>query len=100
MLNDATKFIGKRGKLILVGITPPGLKLDIVASDWMNNGKQLIGSIEGDCVPSEWIPQMIQWYREGKFPIDKIVKTFPANEFGQALHEMHTGSTIKPVLLF
>lgn len=24
----------------------------------------------------QFIPQMIKWYREGKFPIDKLIKTY------------------------
>jgi hypothetical protein len=53
-----------------------------------------MGCIEGDCVPENvrcydfpWsmkfvtdhvqaIPQMIDWYRSGNFPIDKLVEYF------------------------
>jgi Zn-dependent alcohol dehydrogenase len=41
---------------------------------------------------------MIQWYREGRFPIDKMMKFMPADDFKQACHDMHTGETIKPIL--
>lgn len=37
-------------------------------------------------------------YREGKFPIDKLMKLMPADDFQKGLHEMHEGSTIKPIL--
>jgi Zn-dependent alcohol dehydrogenase len=25
-----------------------------------------------------WIPVMLKWWREGRFPIEKLVKYFPA----------------------
>jgi Zn-dependent alcohol dehydrogenase len=37
-------------------------------------------------------------YREGRFPIDKLMKFMPADQFDQALKEMHDGTTIKPIL--
>ena len=43
---------------------------------------------------------MIQWYREGRFPVDKLVKTFPAEEFEKAIHEMHDATTVKPVIVW
>jgi hypothetical protein len=63
---------------------------------------------------------MIKWYHEGKFPVDKFVKFFKVSvdvsmyphvgitgsdypqvdDMKNALHEMHSGETIKPVLLF
>lgn len=43
---------------------------------------------------------MIQWYREGRFPIDKMMKFIKAEEFEQGLKEMHDGTTIKPIMLW
>ena len=80
-------------------------------------GKQFIGAVEGHSDTRKFIPQMVQWYREGstyfdttlqdkdaephlEFPIDKLTKFMPAEEFDQALKEMHDGTTIKPILLW
>jgi Zn-dependent alcohol dehydrogenase len=41
---------------------------------------------------------MVQWRKEGKFPVDDMMKLMPADEFEKALHEMHEGTTIKPIL--
>ena len=60
--------------------------------------KTYMGAIEGGSVPSEYVPKMVKWYREGKFPFDKLIKLMPAEEFENGLHEMHTGVTVKPVL--
>lgn len=56
------------------------------------------GAVEGHAYPPEFVPKMVQWYREGKFPIDKLAKFMPADDFEQGLKEMHDGTTIKPIL--
>lgn len=61
-------------------------------------GKQLMGAIEGDSVPTKAVPEMIEWWRDGKFPFDKLVKFFPADKVEEAIAEMSMGGTIKPVL--
>jgi aryl-alcohol dehydrogenase len=63
-------------------------------------GRNLCGVIEGDSNPQEFIPQMADWYAEGKFPFDKIVKTFKFSEINEAFAASHNGSAIKPVVLF
>ena len=62
--------------------------------------QQIIGAIEGQAYPPKYVPKMIQWYREGRFPVDKLMKFMPAHEFEQGLKEMHDGVTIKPILLW
>lgn len=88
-----------RGKYIQVGSPPPDYTLSKVnVFEFMCSGKQFIGAIEGQAFPPEYVPKMIKWRSEGRFPIDKMAKFFPADDFKQALHEMHTGETIKPIL--
>lgn len=86
------------GKYIQVGSSPFDFKLEISLFQHMVSGKQIIGAIEGQAYPPEYVPRMIKWYREGKFPIDRMVKFMKADDFEQALKEMHDGLTIKPVL--
>lgn len=45
------------------------------------------------------VPKMVKWYKEGKFPIDKLMKLMPADDFEQGLKEMHDGVTIKPYVV-
>ena len=85
---------------------------------------------------SQFVPQMIEWYRQGKLyvltsfcsrycadlcaksPIEKLAKMYPvsgactrgstpaqahdrqSDDFEKALSDMHTGATIKPILLW
>lgn len=93
-------FVRNRGKVLQVGQAKPNDKWDVPMSDHMTTGKQIIGCLLGDAVPRDFIPQMIQWYRNGQFPLDKIVTQYPAADFQQALSDMRQGITIKPVLVW
>ena len=99
LINAGVQFTRNRGKIIQVGSPPFDFKLEINAFEFMLSGKQFLGAIEGQAYPPEYVPKMIQWYREGKFPFDKLMKFMPADEFEQGLKEMHDGTTIKPILL-
>ena len=57
-------------------------------------------SSPGDAVPRDFIPQMIQWYRDGKFPIEKLVTFLPVADFPTALKGVETGEMVKPVLVW
>ncbi|MGQ4599822.1 zinc-binding dehydrogenase [Nocardia sp. R6R-6] len=63
-------------------------------------GKSLVGVIEGDAVPSEFIPRMIRLYKQGRFPFDRLIDTFAFSEINKAIEAAHHGDVIKAVLTF
>ncbi|EGP90095.1 unnamed protein product [Zymoseptoria tritici ST99CH_1A5] len=99
LMDAGMEFTRNHGKYIQVGSPPFDYQLNkFNAFTNMVAGKQWIGAIEGGAYPPDYVPKMIQWYREGRFPIDKLMKFLPADKFEQACQEMHTGETIKPIL--
>lgn len=84
------------GKAAIVGVTPE-VKLDI-HNDLMAEGKSMIGVIEGDSVPRVFIPQLIEYYKAGKFPFDKLIQFYSFQDIEQAFEDSKSGKTIKPVL--
>jgi len=56
--------------------------------------------LEGDSQPQVFIPELIALYQAGKFPFDKLIKTFPFEQINEAAQASENGSVIKPVLLF
>jgi aryl-alcohol dehydrogenase len=61
-------------------------------------GRTIRGIIEGDSIPDIFIPQLIELYRQGRFPIDKLITFYPLNEINQAIKDMESGKVVKPVL--
>ncbi|KKY13601.1 putative alcohol [Diplodia seriata] len=98
LIERAMDFTRLKGKLVQVGSAPFDAKLDVHIFPFMVAGKQYIGAVEGDVQPAKFVPQMIEWYRAGKFPVDRLVKYYKADEWRKAVDEMHSGHTVKAVI--
>lgn len=61
--------------------------------------KSLIGVSEGYSVPKEFIPQLIEYQKQGLFPIEKLITTFPLEQVNEALEALHRPDIIKAVLV-
>ncbi|KAL3451076.1 chaperonin 10-like protein [Aspergillus insuetus] len=98
LIEEAFQSLAPMGKLVHIASPAPDYRFSLDITALFTTGKTITGCIEGNCLPSESIPQMIQWYRDGLFPINKLVSYYHASEFETALAEMHNGSVLKPVL--
>ena len=63
-------------------------------------GRSLVGVIEGDAVPQEFIPRMIELYKTGRFPFDQLITTFPFAQINEAIDAAHHGTVVKAILTF
>ncbi|OAA52998.1 Alcohol dehydrogenase superfamily, zinc-type [Cordyceps fumosorosea ARSEF 2679] len=98
LLNAAFKALAHDGTLALVGVPPPTADVQFNALDLLTSCKRVIGVIEGYADPQKVIPHLVQLYQEGRFPIDRISKTYPAECLDEALADLKSGRTIKPIL--
>jgi aryl-alcohol dehydrogenase len=64
----------------------------------LDEGRKTLGIIEGDAVPQNFIPKMIELYKAGQFPFDRLVKFYDFSEINRAIADAKRGDTIKPVL--
>lgn len=71
-----------------------------IHQDLVMPNRTIVGVTEGLSIPSIFIPQLIDQYKKGKFPFDKLIKKYSINELDQALADMKSGKTIKPVITF
>lgn len=69
-----------------------------VQDELMGEAKSLIGVVEGDAVPKVFIPQLLDYYRRGLFPIDRLIQCYPFSDINRAFEESHSGACIKAVL--
>ena len=64
----------------------------------LRGGRKILGIIQGDSVPQDFIPKMIALYQAGQFPFDRLVKFYDFREINRAMADARRGDTIKPVL--
>ena len=63
-------------------------------------GRTLRGIIQGDSIPTEFIPRLIEFHRQGRFPFDRLIRTYPFSQINEAAADSLSGRTVKPVLIF
>jgi aryl-alcohol dehydrogenase len=61
-------------------------------------GRKLQGILGGDAAPQLFIPLLIEYYRQGRLPFDRLLRYYPFEEIAKAFQDMEHGETIKPVL--
>ena len=88
------------GMLGMVGAPPPDASMPANLMSMLSRGVGAKYIIEGDSNPKIFIPKMIEWYRAGKFPFDKMIKKFPFSQINEAAAAAELGHVIKPVLIF
>ncbi|MDG5493282.1 NAD(P)-dependent alcohol dehydrogenase [Niveispirillum sp. BGYR6] len=96
----ALAALGSHGLLGLVGVPPrPDSTLPINLAAFITYGHRIVGIIEGDSDPDRFIPELIALHRQGRFPFDRLIRTFPLAQINQAVATQHQGGCIKAVLL-
>ncbi|WP_226346970.1 NAD(P)-dependent alcohol dehydrogenase [Agilicoccus flavus] len=95
-----TDCLGSLGHGALVGASAIGTEASIDIGTIMLSGATISMCIEGDSVPSLFIPRLIDLHARGLFPIEKLVRTYPFGQLDQAFEDSHTGATLKPVVVF
>ncbi len=64
----------------------------------MNKSRTLKGLAKGGCDPREFIPKMVEHYKAGEFPIDKLAKHYKFDQIHEAIDDLKNGKVIKPIL--
>lgn len=93
---QALDSLAPLGTLAVVGIS--GEVQLHVQQHILGGGKTVKGAIQGDSIPQVFIPKLVEYYKAGKFPFDRLVKFYKFEEINQALEDSITGKTIKPII--
>ena len=70
-----------------------------IQQELMGDAKSLIGIVEGDAIPKLFIPKLIEYYREGRFPFDKLCKLYKFEDIEQAFQDSLDGKVVKPIVV-
>jgi len=97
--SQAFRSLRKRGRAAYVAAPPAGTVYGIDAYDLLNSGGSIRGVIEGDAVPAQFIPKMVEHYRAGKLPLEKLITSYPFESINQAVHDTENGTAVKAVLV-
>jgi aryl-alcohol dehydrogenase len=96
---EAVSLLSMGGQFLFVTVPQPHDEASIAAFELMKRGGSAVAVIQGGAVPSEFIPQLIDWHQQGCFPIDRLIKCYPFEEINDATRDLSLHRVIKPVLL-
>ncbi|MBU2703334.1 aryl-alcohol dehydrogenase [Sporomusaceae bacterium BoRhaA] len=69
-----------------------------VENELMGAGKKLVGLVEGCSIPQIFIPKLLEYYKNNKFPFDKLITYYDFKDINQAFEDTHKGKVIKAIL--
>jgi aryl-alcohol dehydrogenase len=97
VIESAIPALAPRGTIGLVGLhtLEAMVSFNLVG---LISGRNIKGICEGDSVPDAFIPKLIDYFMEGRFAMDKMVKFYGFEDVNQALDDQASGKEIKPIL--
>lgn len=98
VFRQAVDCLSVTGVCGLVGAAPMGTEVSLDMNSIMF-GRTVKGVIEGGSVPDLFIPTLAELFRQGRFPLDKLVTFYPLSEINKAVKESEDGLVVKAVLL-
>lgn len=69
-----------------------------MGQDVLMNMRTISGTCEGDSVAQIFIPELVALYKQGEFPIDKLITTYDFEDIEKAFDDSNSGKVIKAVL--
>lgn len=87
------------GRVVLVGVPTPEMKLEMPLLDFFSHGGSLKSSWYGDCLPERDFPTYVDLYRQGRFPLDKFIdERVTINDVEEAFETMEAGKVLRSVV--
>ncbi|NQU70532.1 MAG: zinc-binding dehydrogenase [Rhodospirillales bacterium] len=94
---QAIEVLAPRGTFGFVAAPEDGGALSIPMRPLMK-ARKIVGIMEGNSNPEVFIPQLVDFHMQGKFPFDRLIRFYSFDDIEQAFHDSEAGTTIKPVL--
>ena len=92
---DSTAPTGVTG---VIGAPAMGTEVSLDINEVLVFGRTVRGIVEGDAVPAVFIPRLIELWRQGRFPVDRLMRTYDFDQIDAAAHDAEEGRVIKPVV--
>ncbi|PRB72366.1 S-(hydroxymethyl)mycothiol dehydrogenase [Arthrobacter sp. MYb213] len=87
------------GRVVLVGVPTPEMKLELPLLDVFGHGGSLKSSWYGDCLPSRDFPMLVEQYKQGNLDLDAFVtERIKLDEIEAAFDKMHEGTVLRSVV--
>ena len=88
------------GRVVLVGVPAPDMKLETDFQPFFSHGGSLRASWYGDCLPSRDFPMLVDLHLQGRLPLERFVsETIGLDAVEEAFHKMERGEVLRSVVV-
>lgn len=99
-LQDAVGSLTIQGLLGLVGVPPTASDtLNINLAQQITSGLRTMGIVEGDSDPRTFLPELLAYHSEGRFPFDRLITSYPLERINDAIEAQARGECVKAVMI-
>lgn len=99
VLRNAVDALAAHGTCAVVGAPAMGAEVPLDVNGLLP-GRRVVGVTGGDADPQSLIPLLARLHATGQLPLGKLITPYSFADIEQAAHDMHVGTTLKPVLRF
>ncbi len=79
-------------------VTRPQGEWSVNMTALLAGGRKLQGILGGSAAPQLYIPLLIEYWRQGRFPFDRLIAEYSFENIGAAWADCSSGAVFKPVL--
>ncbi len=98
LVESCLPLMASQGVLGLVASYPPGANLSVDVLHLFSGGRRIQGVMEGDSDIHTFIPALLEYHKQGRFPVDKLVKYYDFIDINSAIDDSESGDTIKAIV--
>ncbi|MDR1571625.1 MAG: NAD(P)-dependent alcohol dehydrogenase [Clostridiales Family XIII bacterium] len=95
---QALACLRRLGAAVVISVTGPAEVSVPLEAYLMNPSVTLSGLTEGGSNPQVFIPKLVEYFRAGRLPVDRLVRLYDFKDIKKAFEDSHSGAAIKPVL--
>ncbi|MCY0939790.1 NAD(P)-dependent alcohol dehydrogenase [Streptomyces antarcticus] len=97
VMNTAISVLAPLGSAAVLGVA--GLDAELKANAFeLLKGRSVTGSVMGHQAPGVLIPRLLDLHHQNRFPLDRLVTTYPLADINRAVADVRAGRTVKAVL--
>lgn len=99
VLTAAAQALHIRGTLPLVGAAAPGTVAPFEIGLSLVKGWTFKTIMQGSSIPQQFISRLVALWERGRFPFDKMIRTYKLDDINLAFGDSASGETVKPVVV-
>ena len=97
VLREGVECLMPAATCVLLGSARKGTEVAL-EMPFVQQGRLVRGVVQGDSVPQQFIPKLVDLIMAGKFPIERMITFYDFADIERAARESAAGTVIKPVL--